>query len=167
MEHVSIDVETLVSIDVEVVRSIDVEVMGSTALFDLWITRSKSSGSTCKSHIPLRLLVHAQQYQKQQGNSTAILIRFCKLGTFDPQRKTLLIINASSSIDTRQQPLTHTSILSTNTHSPPSTEATLPSTDIFQPTSINISSRTSIDTEPRDMFATLVLVRDEDGDLHD
>ncbi|KAF3559044.1 hypothetical protein F2Q69_00012394 [Brassica cretica] len=36
-------------------------------------------------------MVHAQQYQKQQRNSTAILIRSCKFGTFDPQRKTLLI----------------------------------------------------------------------------
>ncbi|KAF3605101.1 hypothetical protein DY000_02048974 [Brassica cretica] len=41
--------------------------------------------------------VHAQQYQKQQGNSTAILIGSCMFGTFDPQRKTLLI--------DRQQPL--------------------------------------------------------------
>ncbi|KAF2572113.1 hypothetical protein F2Q70_00002880 [Brassica cretica] len=36
-------------------------------------------------------MVHAQQYLKQQGNSTAILIRPCKFGTFNPQRKTLLI----------------------------------------------------------------------------
>ncbi|KAF2605545.1 hypothetical protein F2Q70_00025850 [Brassica cretica] len=35
--------------------------------------------------------VHAQQYQKQQGNSTAILIRSCKLGTFNPQGNTFLI----------------------------------------------------------------------------
>ncbi|KAF2549085.1 hypothetical protein F2Q70_00021045 [Brassica cretica] len=35
--------------------------------------------------------VHAQQYQKQQGNSTAILIRSCKLGTFNPQRNMFLI----------------------------------------------------------------------------
>ncbi|KAF3492718.1 hypothetical protein DY000_02053309 [Brassica cretica] len=36
-------------------------------------------------------LVYAQQDQKQQGNSIAILIRSCKFGTFDLQRKTLLI----------------------------------------------------------------------------
>ncbi|KAF3596419.1 hypothetical protein DY000_02021565 [Brassica cretica] len=72
-----------------------------------------------------------------------------------------------SSIDTRQPPSTHTPISSTDTRSPPSTEATLPSTDISHPTSIDTSSRTSIDTEPRDMVATLVLVRDENGDLHD
>ncbi|KAF3504479.1 hypothetical protein F2Q69_00042338 [Brassica cretica] len=35
--------------------------------------------------------VHAQQYQKQQGNSTAILTRSCKFGTFDPQGSALLI----------------------------------------------------------------------------
>ncbi|KAF3608699.1 hypothetical protein DY000_02047806 [Brassica cretica] len=57
---------------------------------------------------------------------------------------------------------------STDTRSPLSTEDTnLPSTDIFHPTSINISTRTSIDTEPRDMVATLILVRDDRGNLHD
>ncbi|WZZ64875.1 hypothetical protein YC2023_076245 [Brassica napus] len=55
----------------------------------------------------------------------------------------------------------------TDTRSPPSTEATLPSTDIFHPTSIDISARTSIDTKPQDMVATLILVRDDNGDLHD
>ncbi|KAF3549616.1 hypothetical protein DY000_02006634 [Brassica cretica] len=35
--------------------------------------------------------VHAQQYQKQQGNSTAILTRSCKFGTLDPQGSALLI----------------------------------------------------------------------------
>ncbi|KAF2530581.1 hypothetical protein F2Q70_00029860 [Brassica cretica] len=72
----------------------------------------------------------------------------------------------SSSIDTLQPPSTQTPISSTDTRQPPSTEATLSSTDIFHPTSIDTSSRTSIDTEPRDIVATLVLVRDENGDLH-
>ncbi|KAF3507547.1 hypothetical protein F2Q69_00005747 [Brassica cretica] len=36
-------------------------------------------------------LVHAQQYQKQQGNSTAILTRFRKLGAFNPQGSMFLI----------------------------------------------------------------------------
>ncbi|KAF3572650.1 hypothetical protein F2Q69_00059342 [Brassica cretica] len=36
-------------------------------------------------------VVHAQQYRKQQGNSTDILIRSCKLGTFNPQGNTFLI----------------------------------------------------------------------------
>ncbi|KAF2551149.1 hypothetical protein F2Q68_00034273 [Brassica cretica] len=36
-----------------------------------------------------------------------------------------------------------------------------------RPTSIDTSVRTSIDTEPRDMVATLILVRDERGDLYD
>ncbi|KAF2570600.1 hypothetical protein F2Q70_00003620 [Brassica cretica] len=35
--------------------------------------------------------VHAQQYQQQQGNSTATLTRSCKFGTFDPQGSALLI----------------------------------------------------------------------------
>ncbi|KAF3589049.1 hypothetical protein F2Q69_00028794 [Brassica cretica] len=37
------------------------------------------------------LRVHAQQYQEQQGNSTAILTRSCKFGTFDLQGSALLI----------------------------------------------------------------------------
>ncbi|KAF2551460.1 hypothetical protein F2Q68_00036197 [Brassica cretica] len=73
--------------------------------------------------------------------------------------------NTSSSLDSRQPPSTQTPISSTDTRSPPSTEDTLPSTDIFHPTSIDTS--TSIDTELRDMVATLILVRDEKGDLHD
>ncbi|KAG5385014.1 hypothetical protein IGI04_036484 [Brassica rapa subsp. trilocularis] len=82
--------------------------------------------------------------------------------------------NISSSLDSRQPLLTHTPIMSIDTRSPPSTEATLssteatlPSIDIFHPTSIDISVRTSIDTESRDMVATLILVRDDNGDLHD
>ncbi|KAF3600529.1 hypothetical protein F2Q69_00035101 [Brassica cretica] len=43
----------------------------------------------------------------------------------------------------------------------------LPSTDIFHPRSIDTSVRTSIVTEPRDMVATLILVRDDRGNLHD
>ncbi|KAF3607419.1 hypothetical protein DY000_02048371 [Brassica cretica] len=75
--------------------------------------------------------------------------------------------NTSSSINTCQPTSTQTPISSTDTRSPLSTESTLPSTDIFLPTSIDTSSQTSIDTEPRNMVATLVLVRDENGDLHD
>ncbi|KAF2580357.1 hypothetical protein F2Q68_00006275 [Brassica cretica] len=36
-------------------------------------------------------LVHAQQYQKQQGISTGILIRSCKFGTHDPYGSALPI----------------------------------------------------------------------------
>ncbi|KAL0678014.1 hypothetical protein Bca4012_005995 [Brassica carinata] len=82
--------------------------------------------------------------------------------------------NTSSSLDSRQPPSTQTPVSSTDTRSPPSsedtlpsTEDTLPSTDIFHPTLIDTSVRTSINTEPRDMVATLILVRDENGDLHD
>ncbi|KAF3605220.1 hypothetical protein DY000_02048298 [Brassica cretica] len=60
--------------------------------------------------------------------------------------------NTSSSIDSRQPPSTPTPISSTNT---------------FHPISIDTSVRISIDTEPRDMVATLILVRDERGYLHD
>ena len=57
--------------------------------------------------------------------------------------------NKSTSIDSRQPPLTSTPISSTDTRFPPSTEDTLPSTDIFHPTSIDTSVRIPIDTEPR------------------
>ncbi|KAF3585044.1 hypothetical protein F2Q69_00030313 [Brassica cretica] len=75
--------------------------------------------------------------------------------------------NTSSLLDSRHPLSTQTPVSSTDTCSPPSTEDTLPSTNIFHPTSIDTSVRTSIDTEPRDMVATLILVRDEKGDLHD
>ncbi|KAF3539417.1 hypothetical protein F2Q69_00022206 [Brassica cretica] len=72
--------------------------------------------------------------------------------------------NTCSSLDSRQPPSTHALVPSTDTRSPPSTEDThLPSTDIFHPTSIDTSVRTSM----RDMVATLILVRDEKGDLYD
>ncbi|KAL0696091.1 hypothetical protein Bca4012_063271 [Brassica carinata] len=51
-------------------------------------------------------------------------------------------INTSSSFDTR---------------SSPSTDTTLPSIDIFHPTLIDTAVCTSIDTQPRDMVATLIL----------
>ncbi|KAF2567024.1 hypothetical protein F2Q68_00024566 [Brassica cretica] len=38
-----------------------------------------------KARSDLVSLVHAQQYQKQQGNSTNILTRSCKFGTHYPQ----------------------------------------------------------------------------------
>ncbi|KAF3588649.1 hypothetical protein F2Q69_00030096 [Brassica cretica] len=68
--------------------------------------------------------------------------------------------NTSVSLDSAQPPLTQTPV--------PSTDYTnLPLTDILHRTSIDIPSRTSIDTEPRDMVAPLILVRDNNGDLHD
>ncbi|KAF2548636.1 hypothetical protein F2Q70_00020335 [Brassica cretica] len=75
--------------------------------------------------------------------------------------------NTSSSIDYFQPPSTPTPISSTDTRFPPSTEDTLPSTDTFHLISIDTSVRTSIDTEPRDMVATLILVRDDKGDMYD
>ncbi|KAF2619197.1 hypothetical protein F2Q68_00039204 [Brassica cretica] len=116
-------------------------------------------------HQSTTTIVHALQYQNQQGNSTAILIRSCK---FHKGRHSSSIDNNNcSSPDFRQPPSTQTPVSSTDTRSPLSTEATLPSTDIFHPTSIDTSVRTSIDTKPRDMVATLILVRDDNGDLHD
>ncbi|KAF2594747.1 hypothetical protein F2Q70_00043118 [Brassica cretica] len=57
--------------------------------------------------------------------------------------------NTCSLLDFCQPPSTQTLVSSTDTHSPPSTEDThRPSTNIFQPTSIDTSVRTSIDTEP-------------------
>ncbi|KAF2616753.1 hypothetical protein F2Q68_00039912 [Brassica cretica] len=42
-------------------------------------------------HLASYIEVHAQQYQKRQENSTAILTRSCKFGTFDPQGSALPI----------------------------------------------------------------------------
>ena len=76
--------------------------------------------------------------------------------------------NNSSSLDSRQPPSTQTLVSSTDTRSPPSIEDILfPSTDIFHPTLLDTPVRTSINTEPRDMVATLILVRDDQGDLYD
>ncbi|KAF3542849.1 hypothetical protein DY000_02007743 [Brassica cretica] len=76
--------------------------------------------------------------------------------------------NTYSSLDFVQLPSTQTLVPSTDTRSPPSTEDThLPSTDIIHPTSIDTPSQKLIDTKPRDMVATLILVRDDNGDLHD
>ncbi|KAF3558700.1 hypothetical protein F2Q69_00016835 [Brassica cretica] len=44
-----------------------------------------------KAGADLVSLVHAQQYQKQKGNSTDILTRSCKSGTHDPQGSALPI----------------------------------------------------------------------------
>ncbi|KAF3505556.1 hypothetical protein F2Q69_00007002 [Brassica cretica] len=75
--------------------------------------------------------------------------------------------NTYSSLDFVQPPSTQKLVSSTDTRSPPSTEDThLPSTDIVHPTSIDTPSQTSFDTEPRDMVATLVLLRDNNGNLH-
>ncbi|KAF3549912.1 hypothetical protein DY000_02007656 [Brassica cretica] len=69
--------------------------------------------------------------------------------------------NTSLSLDSAQPP-------STDSRSPLLTDNTnLPSSDIIHPTSIDIPSRISIDTDPRDMVVPLILVRDNNGDLHD
>ena len=76
--------------------------------------------------------------------------------------------NTCASLDYAQPPLTQTLVPSTDTRSPLSTEDThLPSTNIIHPTSIDTPSQTSIDTERRDMVVTLILVRENNGDLHD
>ncbi|KAF2615917.1 hypothetical protein F2Q70_00011809 [Brassica cretica] len=72
------------------------------------------------------------------------------------------------SLDSAQPQSTQTLVPSTNTRSPLSTDNThLPSNNILHPTSIDTQSQTSIDTEPREMVAPLILVRDNNGDLHD
>ncbi|KAF3579142.1 hypothetical protein DY000_02031474 [Brassica cretica] len=76
--------------------------------------------------------------------------------------------NTCSSLDFVQPPSTQRLVPSTNTRPTPSTEDPhLPSTDIVHPTSIDTPFQTLIDTEPRDMVATFILVRDDNGDLHD
>ncbi|KAF3522496.1 hypothetical protein F2Q69_00047517 [Brassica cretica] len=76
--------------------------------------------------------------------------------------------NTCVSLDSAQPPSTQTPVSSTDSRSPLSIDNTnLPSTDTLHPTSIDIPSRTLIDTEPRVMVAPLILVRDNNGDLHD
>ncbi|KAF3593556.1 hypothetical protein DY000_02022161 [Brassica cretica] len=76
--------------------------------------------------------------------------------------------NTCVSLDSAQPPSTQTLVPSTDTRSQPLTDNThLPSTNIFHPTSIDTPSQTSIDNEPREMVAPLILVRDNNGDLHD
>ncbi|KAF2547117.1 hypothetical protein F2Q70_00020977 [Brassica cretica] len=89
------------------------------------------------------------------SSDSAILERSIHKGRRSPS----IDNNTSSLLDSRQPLSTQTPVSST--------EGTLPSTDILHPTSIDTSVQTSIDTEPRDMVATLILVRDEKGDLHD
>ena len=76
--------------------------------------------------------------------------------------------NNSVSLDSTQPPSTHTPVPLTDSRSHLSIDnINLPSTDTLHPTSIDIPSRTSIDTEPRAMVAPLILVRDNNRDLHD
>uniref|UniRef100_A0A0D3D4A4 Uncharacterized protein n=1 Tax=Brassica oleracea var. oleracea TaxID=109376 RepID=A0A0D3D4A4_BRAOL len=76
--------------------------------------------------------------------------------------------NNSVSLDYAQQPSTQTPVMSTDSRSPLSIDNTnLPSTDTLNPTSIDIPSQTSIDTEPLAIVAPLILVRENNGDLHD
>ncbi|KAF3532752.1 hypothetical protein DY000_02042922 [Brassica cretica] len=76
--------------------------------------------------------------------------------------------NNSVSLDSAQPPSTQTPVLSTYSRSPMSTNNTnLPSTDTLHPTLIDIPSRTLINSEPREMVSLLILVRDNNGDLHD
>ncbi|KAF3564911.1 hypothetical protein DY000_02015614 [Brassica cretica] len=76
--------------------------------------------------------------------------------------------NTFVSLDSAQPPSTQTLVPTTDSRSPLSIDnPNLPSTDTIHPTSIDIPSQTSIYTEPRDMVAPLILVRDNNGDLHD
>ncbi|KAF3524647.1 hypothetical protein F2Q69_00047839 [Brassica cretica] len=107
-------------------------------------------------------------YDAEQPSRTTR--RSCKFGTFDPQGNTLLIDRqhhlcvarfCSTTVDPDTSSVDRYSLTTVdrNTH--------LPSTNILHLTSINTPSQTSIDTEPRDMVAPLILARDNNGDMHD
>ncbi|KAF3507903.1 hypothetical protein F2Q69_00006650 [Brassica cretica] len=116
-------------------------------------TRSNKETQLLFSPDPISLerSIHKEACSSSIDNTTCSSIDFCH----PPSTHTLV-------------PSTHTLVPSTDTRSPLSTEDTnLPSTNIFHPTSIDTSARTSIDTEPRDMVATLILVRDDRRNLHD
>ncbi|KAF3493831.1 hypothetical protein DY000_02053528 [Brassica cretica] len=69
--------------------------------------------------------------------------------------------------EARSSSIDNTTCSSINFCQPPSTQTLVPSTDTRSPPSTDIFHPTSIDTEPRDMVATLILVRDDRGNLHD
>ncbi|KAL0695313.1 hypothetical protein Bca4012_062493 [Brassica carinata] len=97
-------------------------------------------------------------------------------------RSTSIDTPACASTDIHQQPSTEFQTPSTDTSSPASTDLinltltdTLSSTDTFQylstnvfpPTSTDTAIRISIDTEPQNLVATLILKRDGEGNLLD
>ncbi|KAF3507493.1 hypothetical protein F2Q69_00007480 [Brassica cretica] len=111
--------------------------------------------------------IHKKARSTSTDNNTCASLDFAQppsTQTLVPSTQTLVPYT-----DTRSPLSTDTrSPLSTDTRSPLSTEDThLPSTDIIHPTSIDTPSQTSIDTEPRDMVVTLILVRENNGDMHD
>ncbi|KAF3540639.1 hypothetical protein F2Q69_00021414 [Brassica cretica] len=94
---------------------------------------------------------------------------------FNPQRSALLINRQqhpfvtrfrSTTIDPDTSPINRYSLTTVDRRHSSSIDRHRPS-DIIHPTSIDTPSQTSIDTEARDMVATLILVRDDNGDLHD
>ncbi|KAF3564579.1 hypothetical protein DY000_02014521 [Brassica cretica] len=102
-----------------------------------------------------RRLVHAQQYQKQQEQTTAILRRSCSLGMLDlkDQSSTSIDAAAFTSTDSRTQPSTDTQ---------PSS-----STDLHRSPSIDTTPRTSIDPQSRSMVVIVILRQDKNGNLYD
>ncbi|KAF3560553.1 hypothetical protein DY000_02016302 [Brassica cretica] len=92
--------------------------------------------------------VHAQQNQKQQGQTPAILRISYSLGTNDPQKQ------RSTSLDAAV-------FTSTDSHTQPSTD-TRPSssTDLHRSTSIDTTPRTLIDHQSRNMVAIVILRQD-------
>ncbi|KAF3526774.1 hypothetical protein F2Q69_00045963 [Brassica cretica] len=109
-----------------------------------------------------RDMVHAQQYHSNK--ETQLIFSPDPASLEHSIRKEAHSLstdnNTSVSLDSTQPPSTQTPVPSIDSRSPLST-------DIFHSTSIDIPSRTSIDTNPRDMVAPLILVRDNNGDLHD
>ncbi|KAF3504548.1 hypothetical protein F2Q69_00041726 [Brassica cretica] len=128
-------------------------------------------------------LVEIQSYiacrpEKQQGNPAAILTRSCKFGSFNPQRSALLINRQqhlfvarfrSTTVNPDTSPVDRYSLTTVDRRHSSSIDRNRPSDiDRHRPSDIDRTPAwTSTDTEPRDMVATLILVRDERGDLHD
>ncbi|KAF2563213.1 hypothetical protein F2Q70_00017132 [Brassica cretica] len=105
----------------------------------------------------MRDWVHAQQYQKQQGQTLAILRRSCSLGTNDLQRPTFHITRRISfHVDRFSHP-------TVDRHLTFIVDRSTSSTDLHRSTSID----TSIDHQSRNMVAIVILRHDEKGNLYD
>ncbi|KAF3553132.1 hypothetical protein F2Q69_00013056 [Brassica cretica] len=127
------------------------------------IRREAHSSSTDNTHLPSTNILHPISINTPSQTSIdteprdmvapLILVRDNNGDLHDQERH---LRNAADTSSVNRYSLT---TVDRNTH--------LPSTNILHLTSINTPSQTSIDTEPRDMVAPLILVRDNNGDLHD
>ncbi|KAF3574667.1 hypothetical protein F2Q69_00059693 [Brassica cretica] len=105
--------------------------------------------------MPSLITVHAQQYQKQQGQTPAISVDPAQLEQTicKDQQSTLLDAASFTSTDSHSQPLTDTR---------PSS-----STDLHRSTSFDTTPCTSIDHQSRNMVAIVILRPDENENLYD